>query len=527
MAYLNEKTRIAKASGFITKKEKKWKPAFIINDQGKHKASIRLKGDWADHINNNAFSFRLKLEDAFWKRLSSFSLLLPETRDYLNEWIYHKMLSKEGVLTPRYGFVEVEINSTGKGLYAYEEHFSKQLIEYNNRREGPILKFNEDRLWEIRKIRSGFEDGVPIFDPATIEGFKMQKILQSPTLKKAFTCGQSLMYNFKFGLMSASQVFDIKLMAKFIAIMDINKAHHNFIWHNLRFYYNPIIQKLEPIGFDGFTSEGASKWVTAPFLGYYKTYNSNYIDNNSGYIQNLFCDSAFVNAYIHYLSAFSDTSYIETFLNNYTADINMIESAIQVDSIQYKYDHRFLYSNAEKIRNSLPAFLSKVKSKGTPKVPLGMNKILEPAIKILNNPKYFINSYRSSDSTLEIENFIPEEVTLIGAGKKKKKKRTYNIIIPAYKGINYKSPENIRFNYRSSRFLFFKTISNDKEFYESLLFTIEIQDPVHRSNEDPKKNLSNYKKDILEHHTSNSVINFPIKYEISFKYKNMSYLITN
>ena len=69
--------------------------------------------------------------------------------------------------------------------------------------------------------------------------------------------------------------------------------------------------------------------------------------------------------------------------------------------------------------------------------------------------------------------------------------------------------------------------ANDKEFYESLLFTIEIQNPVHRSNEDPKKNLSNYKKDILEHHTSNSVINFPIKYEISFKYKNMSYLITN
>ena len=113
--------------------------------------------------------------------------------------------------------------------------------------------------------------------------------------------------------MSTSQVFDIKLMAKFIAIMDINKAHHNFIWHNLRFYYNPIIQKLEPIGFDGFTSEGASKWVTAPFLGYYKTYNSNYIDNNSGYIQNLFCDSAFVNEYIHYLFAFSDTSYINTF----------------------------------------------------------------------------------------------------------------------------------------------------------------------------------------------------------------------
>lgn len=26
------------------------------------------------------------------------------------------------------------------GVYAYEEHFDKQLVESNNRREGPILK---------------------------------------------------------------------------------------------------------------------------------------------------------------------------------------------------------------------------------------------------------------------------------------------------------------------------------------------------------------------------------------------------
>ena len=106
---------------------------------------------------------RVKLHNGYWNGCRAFSLMLPITRDNLIEWFYHKMLEKENVLSPRYGFVHLFINGENKGLYAYEEHFEKQLIEYKHRREGPILKFNEDDLWKMR-LKKGMklENTIPI-----------------------------------------------------------------------------------------------------------------------------------------------------------------------------------------------------------------------------------------------------------------------------------------------------------------------------------------------------------------------------
>jgi len=38
----------------------------------------------------------------------------------------------------------MELNGQDMGVYAFEEHFDKLLIESNNRREGPIVKFSEN-----------------------------------------------------------------------------------------------------------------------------------------------------------------------------------------------------------------------------------------------------------------------------------------------------------------------------------------------------------------------------------------------
>ena len=45
-------------------------------------------------------------------------------------------------------------------------------------------------------------------------------------------------------------IFDMKKLAKFYALMDLVNVHHALAWHNRRFYCNPITSKLEHIGFD-------------------------------------------------------------------------------------------------------------------------------------------------------------------------------------------------------------------------------------------------------------------------------------
>ena len=53
------------------------------------------------------------------------------------------------------------------------------------------------------------------------------------------------------GKINTSQAFDVDNLARFFAIIDLLGANHSVLIQNLRLYYNPINQKLEPIGFDG------------------------------------------------------------------------------------------------------------------------------------------------------------------------------------------------------------------------------------------------------------------------------------
>ena len=62
----------------------------------------------------------------------------------MHEWFAHKIFEYEDILTTRYIFVPVIINGEKKGVYALEEHFDKQLLEHRKRREGPIVKFDEN-----------------------------------------------------------------------------------------------------------------------------------------------------------------------------------------------------------------------------------------------------------------------------------------------------------------------------------------------------------------------------------------------
>ena len=70
---------------------------------------------------------------------SSFSIQHPKTRSFLKEWVLHKLFKKEQVLTTRYDFVSVSLNGKKLGLYALEEHFRKELLDFYDYEDGPIL----------------------------------------------------------------------------------------------------------------------------------------------------------------------------------------------------------------------------------------------------------------------------------------------------------------------------------------------------------------------------------------------------
>ncbi len=267
---LEQKRTEALAAKVLLTDEKDLVPAKIAFQDQLIKSEIRLKGDWTDHLVGDNWSFRVKLaKNKTLLGMRKFSLHHPKTRNYAGEWLFHQLLKKEGVLSLQYHFVEVKLkiesptNAIVKnlGVYALEEFFDKYLIERNQRKQGLILKIDEDPLWEERANFSetglnGWELGyMQHFNylDAKILPFGEASIIQDADLSKQLAIGRRLFKDYVIGAKKISEVFDVQLLAKYNVISNLLGADHALIAHNFRVYYNPITALLEPVAFDGNT----------------------------------------------------------------------------------------------------------------------------------------------------------------------------------------------------------------------------------------------------------------------------------
>lgn len=213
---------------------------------------LRLKGDWADHIARDKWSFRIRTKGGqyLWG-MRVFSVQDPGTRTYLNEWLFLQSLRAEGVLTVGYRFAHVVLNGEYKGVYAVEEGFAKELVESQRRREGVIVRYNEDLLWEYWAAYA--DDLVTprgVLDFHVIDEFTSGRVNANPVLAAQRDAAVGALRGLEAGAQPASAVFDVETLAKFLALSDVWGAQHALAWHNLRFYYNPVTARLEPVAFD-------------------------------------------------------------------------------------------------------------------------------------------------------------------------------------------------------------------------------------------------------------------------------------
>jgi hypothetical protein len=231
---------------------------------------LRLKGDWIDHIAYEKWSFRVRtLGDGDLKGMRVFSLQDVSRRSFLDEWLLLENLHQEDVLAPHYSFVRVVLNGEYKGIYALEEGFSGELLESQHRREGPIIRYDEDLVWEYRAF---YDDqviprGVNQF--FVIDEFQSERIAGDPTLAAQRDAAVGLLRALWTGERTAAEVFDLDAMGNFLALTDLWSAPHGLIWHNLRYYYNPITAHLEPIAFDSDALTGEHDMVGLPQDAFY------------------------------------------------------------------------------------------------------------------------------------------------------------------------------------------------------------------------------------------------------------------
>ncbi|MEM8909789.1 MAG: hypothetical protein AAGD05_18215, partial [Bacteroidota bacterium] len=115
---LEDKRMEAYRAGILETEETDWVKAKIQLGDSTNllKATLRLKGDWLDHLEAQKFSYRIRLKgNDVWNRLRTFSLHTPSARSFLKEYILHRFFEKEGILSPRYDFVQVAVNGADRG----------------------------------------------------------------------------------------------------------------------------------------------------------------------------------------------------------------------------------------------------------------------------------------------------------------------------------------------------------------------------------------------------------------------------
>ncbi|MEJ2164113.1 MAG: CotH kinase family protein [Desulfobacterales bacterium] len=297
------------------------------------KVRIRLKGDITDHLKGEKWSLRVKVKgkDAIWG-MRRFSLQAPERSGWGHEWVMYAWFKKEGLISLRYDYVELIINGKNMGIYTLEESFSKELIENNQRREGPILKWDESLLFDHEKASRGdMLDENDLFYAADVTSFTTKKLFTNESLRNNFLMGRNMLTALRSGQVKFSDVFDVERAAKTLAILDISNALHALRWKNCRFYFNPITNKLELIAYNAYTESPIVPIKENP-VPLYAAHHQKLIRGGVYEWLDLFLsDKEFVKHYFAALDRFTSPGYLESFFHDISSDMERIQNAIFKD----------------------------------------------------------------------------------------------------------------------------------------------------------------------------------------------------
>ena len=338
----NNRNEILKLSRKVVPFEKG--TAFVLSNNKRLKSGIRLKGDRAIHFDerkNSSYRIDIRGGEVF-DEMRKFSIQKPRIRNYLHEWVFHELLGLGGLVKVKYDFYDFYLNGKNLGYYSLEESFGKVMLERNKRRNGPIFSTFE--------YVSGYSD---INKYEVYNKKYWQKPENIPIVKSAI----QKINNFLAGKDTLENVFDIEKWAWFFAVTDLTYTYHGTFIKSVKFYYNPVSGKFEPIGFDGHRlTPNFSEHITEelPILndtnfliarkknvekekfsrGFWPSVEKDFFYQN-GELNN--------NFYLSYVKALKDVSnkkFLDNFFETRKKKIRKINSGIYTDSYIFDYNSR-------------------------------------------------------------------------------------------------------------------------------------------------------------------------------------------
>jgi len=321
--------------------------ASIYYKKKDYKIKLRVKGDRSLHwYKGNETSYKIDLigKDRIWG-LEEFSVQKPITRNYIYEYIFHKFLEFNNLISLKYFFINLSTNDTDQGIYAVEEGFSKELIERNKRRNGHIFGLEES----LGKIYPNVE-----YDLYSKEYW----LTNYPDLTKI---ALSKLETIKDKNINLGNFFNLKEWASYFAIIDLTQNYHGSLPKSVKLYYNPTTAFFEPIGFDGhYVPMIFNEFIFLDFLDK-DNQNCDWICIHRSWYLKFLENDEFLSHYKSILEKISKKTFIEKFLELNSKEINFYNSQFLSESSKsdkvfrkgvgpYVYDENYLKNRAEYIR---------------------------------------------------------------------------------------------------------------------------------------------------------------------------------
>ena len=225
---------------------------------------IWQNGDWLDHLSfkngKPVRSLNVKMNDGNLLNATKFKLLLPETRNGKNEILASLISRNLGFIAPETFEIELSVNGI-KNKMLFQEDSQKELLERNNRREGPIFEGDETLLWGKKNfelfgnVGGGGLETISLSRLINKNWFLKGKSSQFITLK-AYSELQDAYLNYSTNYLQTSYYLKPNKITNdqftdFNFLMLALHGTHALRPHNRKFYFNSFTEKFEPIYYDG------------------------------------------------------------------------------------------------------------------------------------------------------------------------------------------------------------------------------------------------------------------------------------
>lgn len=250
------------------------------------KGRVRHSGDAKDHIalkdNSIIQSLDIVLDKGNIKGITRFKLFKPDVRGVLEDVVIQtQILRNFGFLAPRSFKVDARINETNS-VMLFQEKAAKELLEYNNRREGPILEGDQKFFFELVKNipdnnLSNWSVGTPFLRTKSSK-VMLSKLTNANLINKGdvhkqisldavnklnliylywsnrFQDSKNNFFYFDYDLdntlLSLYNKDQIIKLDEYNLFMQATNSHHALSASNRKFYWNSIENFFEPIMYD-------------------------------------------------------------------------------------------------------------------------------------------------------------------------------------------------------------------------------------------------------------------------------------